>query len=48
MKSVFQVVERGTNKVVGTHATYLSARRSADRKDLLYGCIRYFVREVMA
>ncbi len=45
---MYNVVDRQTQKIVGTYATLKAARRSADRKDLQYGAIRYLVRPVQA
>ncbi len=43
---MYNVIDRQTQQIVGTYATLKAARRSADRKDLQYGAIRYMVRAV--
>lgn len=43
---MYEVIDRQTQKNVGTYTTLKAASRSADRKDLQYGAIRYMVRPV--
>lgn len=46
--AVFQVVEKGTLKVMSTHNTRIAASRKVDRLDNAYGCYHYFVRSQLA
>lgn len=43
---IYHVVEHGTNRVVRTYPTLRAARRLADKLDLEYGAIHYFVQAV--
>lgn len=45
---MYEVIDRHTGIVVGTYASLKTACRSADRKDLQYGAIRYMVRRTSA
>jgi hypothetical protein len=45
MTTVYEVVDRQTGTVQGVYRTRNRARRHADRLDLHYGAIRYYVRE---
>jgi len=42
----YDVIDIKTQKVVGTYATRVRARRAADKKDLAYGAIRYIVKAI--
>jgi hypothetical protein len=42
----YQVVDRKTNKVVGTYSSKVRARSKADKLDLEYGAYRYSTRIV--
>lgn len=46
--TTYQVIDRHTQTVVGTHKTRAAASRSVNRKDNLYGAYRYFVKPVSA
>jgi hypothetical protein len=49
MATTYEVVDRMTGRVVSRPYTDRNrARRRADRLDLEYGAIRYYVREVVA
>ena len=43
---VYQVIDAQTGAIVGTYSTRTRARNRADRLDLAYGAIRYYVRAV--
>lgn len=43
---MFQIIDCHTGRVVGQATTLKGARRSADRRDMAYGAIRYSVRRV--
>lgn len=45
---MYKVIDRHTGITVGTYATLKAARRTADRKDLQYGAIRYMVQRASA
>lgn len=44
--TTYQIIDRQTGLVVGEAKTLKGARRSANRRDLAYGAIRYGVRTV--
>ena len=46
MAAAYQVVDRQTQRVVGTYKSRNRAHNVADRKDNEYGAIRYSVRPV--
>lgn len=41
----YQVVEKGSLRVISTHKTRVAASRKVDRLDNAYGCYHYFVRQ---
>lgn len=43
---MYEIIDRQTGNRVGTHKSRVSASRRADKLDLAYGAIRYFVRWV--
>ena len=43
--TIYQIIDRHTDAIVATRMTRARARLKADRLDLEYGAIRYFVRE---
>ena len=43
---MYEVLDLHTRKTFGPYATLKTARRTADRKDLQYGAVRYIVRPV--
>jgi len=45
---LYAVIDRHTGLTVRYHRTRQAARRHADRLDLMYGAIRYYVRIVTA
>lgn len=45
-KMKFQVINRQTNKVVGTYSTSKRARMAADKKDNVYGAYIHSVKEI--
>lgn len=42
---MFVVLERGTNKIMGTRKTRESARKLQDRLDNQYGSYHYYVKQ---
>lgn len=44
---MYQVIDKQTGKVIGSYQDRKRARRKADKLDLEYGAIRYYVREVI-
>lgn len=44
----YEIVDRHTNKIVGTAKTRTGANRSVDKRDNAYGAYRYFARAVWA
>ena len=46
--TTYQVIDRQTQKVVGTFKNKQAARNKCDRLDMQYGAIRYSVRAVTA
>lgn len=42
----YQVVDRQTQKIIGTYTSRNRARAVADRKDNEYGAYRYTVRKI--
>jgi hypothetical protein len=45
---MYEVRERGTDKLMGTYKSRTRARNRVDALDNAYGCYHYYVREVIA
>ena len=43
---MYHVIDTQTKTIVGTYATAKQARAVRDRKDMVYGAVRYVVRLV--
>lgn len=43
---MFQVIDRQSGKVMGTYKTRSMAIRRADKLDIQYGAIRYYVKSI--
>lgn len=46
MSTKWQVIERGSNRIMGIYSTAKRARNKRDKLDLEYGAVKYYVIEI--